>query len=189
MAASLTPAQKFMEVIVGEKGILNLAKLICEETKKSGHNLLEPTLLAAAANGIKALSDNQMITNFIEKTHMHWDDIHKKDIKVFVEKADAIFVMPNTGAKYGGIFITFFTKVDSKGEQVVSEAYRDKIWKYFHAMIGQCIDHIHMVKQPRLEILPDGTKKAKYLSSEFNYIKIVKTAQQWNRNLAFTIPL
>ena len=174
----LTVAEGFQVNILD---LVNLCINIVSNIIKAG---VEPPcsvdILRLAHDYIKARNPDQIVTNFIDKSHEAWKDFDKKEEKLLFDNIHALF--PGIPQSQVTKVTEIFNVKDKKGELVITDKDKAAIWDFVEGFIGLSIYYIHQNREPILS----ENGKIKYTKVFYKQIKVSEYAAKFKIDL--TVP-
>lgn len=172
----LTVAEGFQVNILD---LVNLCMNIVSNIIKAG---VEPPcsvdILRLAHDYVKARNPDQIVTNFIDKSHEAWKDFDKKEEKMLFDNIHALF--PGIPQSQLTSVTKIFTVRDKKGELVITPKDKAAIWEFVEGFIGLSIYYIHQNRVP----VATEEGKFRYTKVFYKQIKVSEFAAKFKIDLA-----
>jgi hypothetical protein len=139
--------ERFITNVLDLTALVHELATICWD---AGRKDINPQLVLFAENYLEGYDPVKLIDVFIEHSHPHWEKIREHDEKFFIENAHVIFKQLPVDSSNINAFKVFFTAVDNKGNNIISDTDRDAIWTIFESLVKICLKYIHKVRGVKL---------------------------------------
>lgn len=180
-AISSPPASKVVDPVQATTFMHNtiiLCDLVIETVKwaqgEGFQTTLSPFLLQVGRGILSTKDPSTMIAGFIERSYSYWSSILSKDQKFLIDNAKILFAeLPEDHVK---AFSVLFASKNPDGSFVIPQETRDSVWEILHAMVTNCIRHIHLSR------CPDKVTK-RYTMDYFPNISVKGCVTAWHVSL------
>jgi hypothetical protein len=168
------PEERFHENVIG---LTQLVYDLVDGAFRRGYKIVNPNLVALCEGVLSLWNKRSLIDSFIKHSHIHWDQIHRRDENFFEHHAKDIFkgFYPDKV----DAFKQLFTLRDSQGNHVIKPDDRDAIWEFFTSLIKIAIHYIHDNRKPRFQVDTNGVKQPVYMEGFFDEVDLVHHARVW----------
>lgn len=166
--------ERFHKVMIG---MADAIKDGISRLNNAGYKTVDINLVNLIVQIIMPFDKHYLIRGFIENSHkLCWDSIKARDENYFLENASSIFgYLPMDKVN---LFKDLFTTKDANGVNVISQSFKNDLWRFFDAMIKISIQYIHKGRAPSSQQTPNGIVKT-YGASFFDHVDINHHANVW----------
>lgn len=164
--------------------LCDLMHILVTNCYDNGYKDINPGLILLAKAYLSNQDKVELIETFISNSHMYWNEIHDKNENFFIEHTNEVFGKLPVDSNIIGVFRTFFTAKDKKGEFVVSEQDREYIWETFFSLVKISIKHVHKIRECVLVQNPEtGRMRPSYKHNRYPEIKVMEYAKLYGLSL------
>ena len=173
------PQERFTSNMVE---LTELLKDLIVDCYEQGLTTISPTTLEFASSVIGAYDSKKLIESFIEKSHIYWDKIKKKDKDFFLSNTSDIFDgLPDDTVN---AFKLLFSDSDPRIRRIISIEEQEDIWAFFESFVRISIVYAHEQRNP-ITVYENGKARRGYTGKAFEYLAIKKEAKKHGIDLKF----
>ncbi len=171
--------ERFITNVLDLTALIHDLATICWD---AGRKDINPQLVAIAENYLEKYDPIKLIDVFIKYSYLHWEQIRLHVDIFFIDNAHVIFQHLPVDTSKINAFKIFFTAVDDKGKNIISDEDIQAIWDIFESLVKICIKYIHRIRGVRLVSTEKGLRPA-YINKKFPQIKVRELAKLWKIEL------
>ena len=167
---------------------------IIADLKDDGYTKLDSGMVTLAKTFVATLKKEEVMKQYVENSHMHWDKIHGGNREFFVGPG-AASIFSDLPADDVKAFREMFTARKPDGTYALGTEDITLLFTTFGEMTRAAIRHIHEQRMPTMAAAPDGTMKRAYRNGKYmacieapiegKVTKLSDLAKLWGVTLTF----
>lgn len=162
-------------------GLTQLVRELITTCWEAGYKIVPPELIVIGEKYLETYDKVKLINNFIEYTHLYWNEIKDRDETFFIDHANEIF-KDFPLQKEVSLFSILFTSKTKTGEFVIVLEDREAIWEYFDSLVKISIKYLHRIRELKMIQKEDGIV-LRYRNKIFPQVELKKHAKYWGIKL------
>ncbi len=177
--ATPSPVERFR---ANMDAIFDLINELVVKANQQGCTVVSSLMVSLGTIYLKSQNPDELITSFIDRSYLYWDQIHIKDEKFFNENLGTVF--SGISKSNRDAFLVLATAKDKSGKPIISEEDREGIWTYIRSFVKISIHYIHEKRMPDV-IKKEGKLMAVYRQNFKPNIKLEDHGQKWEIKFIF----
>lgn len=174
---TLSPPERFKSNVID---LVDFCKGLILRLKKEKYNVTEPQILEIGILVLNTYDDTNLIEDFINGSHIYWDQIYNKNEEFFIQHSKSIF--KDLPAQSVQMFIDIFNLKTPYNTPAIKQDDRDVIWEFFETFVCISLNYIHEKRGPKLTE-KEGQMVKTYTREYLSTIKLQKLSKQWKLEL------
>ena len=177
--ATPSPVERFR---ANMDAIFDLINELVVKANQQGCTVVSSLMVSLGTIYLKSQNPDELITSFIDRSYLYWDQIHIKDEKFFNENLGTVF--SGISKSNSDAFLVLATAKDKSGKPIISEEDREGIWTYIRSFVKISIHYIHEKRIPDV-MKKEGKLMAVYRQNFKPDIKLDEHRQKWEIKFIF----
>ena len=177
--ATPSPVERFR---ANMDAIFDLINELVVKANQQGCTVVSSLMVSLGTIYLKSQNPDELITSFIDRSYLYWDQIHIKDEKFFNENLGTVF--SGISKSNSDAFLVLATAKDKSGKPIISEEDREGIWTYIRSFVKISIHYIHEKRMPDV-IKKEDKLMAVYRQNFKPNIKLEDHGQKWEIKFIF----